>query len=35
MAATDSQTKVFADPLTAIQQELEDMTAAKNIPDSC
>jgi hypothetical protein len=34
MAAIDSQTKVFTDPPTAIQQELEDVTAAKNIPKS-
>jgi hypothetical protein len=34
MAAIDSQTKVFTDPPTAIQQELEDVTAAKNIPNS-
>jgi hypothetical protein len=34
MAAIDSQTKVFTDPPTAIQQELEDATAAKNIPSS-
>jgi hypothetical protein len=31
MAAIDSQTKVFTDPPTAIRQELEDVTAAKNI----
>ncbi len=30
MAAIDSQTKVFTNPPTAIQQELEDVTAAKN-----
>ena len=34
MAAIDSQTKVFTDPPTAIQQELEDVIAAKNIPNS-
>lgn len=34
MAAIDSQTKVFTDPPTAIRQELEDVTAAKNIPNS-
>ena len=34
MAAINSQTKVFTDPPTAIQQELEDATAAKNIPNS-
>jgi hypothetical protein len=34
MAAIDSQTKVFTDPPTAIRQELEDVTAAKNIPKS-
>src|SRR5262249_304140 len=34
MAAIDSQTKVFTNPPTAIQQELEDVTAAKNIPNS-
>src|SRR5215475_7624282 len=34
MAAIDSQTKVFTDPPTAIQQELEDVTAANNIPNS-
>jgi hypothetical protein len=34
MAAIDSQTKVFTDPPMAIQQELEDVTAAKNIPNS-
>jgi hypothetical protein len=34
MAAIDSQTKVFADPPTAIRQELEDVTAAKNIANS-
>jgi hypothetical protein len=34
MAAIDSQTKVFTDPATAIQQEFEDVTAAKNIPNS-
>jgi hypothetical protein len=34
MAAIDSQTKVFTDPPTAIQQELEDVTATKNIPNS-
>jgi hypothetical protein len=34
MAAIDSPTKVFTDPPTAIQQELEDVTAAKNIPNS-
>ena len=34
MAAIDSQTKVFTDPPTAVQQELEDVTAAKNIPNS-
>ena len=34
MAAIDSQTQVFTDPPTAIQQELEDATAAKNIPSS-
>jgi 2-keto-4-pentenoate hydratase/2-oxohepta-3-ene-1,7-dioic acid hydratase in catechol pathway len=34
MAAIDSQTKVFTDPPTAIQQELEEVTAAKNIPNS-
>ena len=33
MAAIDSQTKVFTDPPTAIRQELEDVTAAKNIPN--
>jgi hypothetical protein len=33
MAAIDSQTKVFTDPPAAIQQELEDVTAAKNIPN--
>jgi hypothetical protein len=31
MAAIDSQTKAFTDPPTAIQKELEDVTAAKNI----
>ena len=34
MAAIDSQTKVFTDPPTAIQQELEDVIAAMNIPNS-
>jgi hypothetical protein len=34
MGAIDSQTKVFTDPPTAIQQELEEATAAKNIPNS-
>jgi hypothetical protein len=34
MAAIDSQTKVFTDPPTAIRQELEDVTTAKNIPKS-
>jgi hypothetical protein len=34
MAAIDSQTKVFTDPPAAIQQELEDVTAANNIPNS-
>ena len=34
MAAIDLQTKVFTDPPTAIRQELEDVTAAKNIPNS-
>ena len=34
MAAIDWQTKVFTNPPTAIQQELEDVTAAKNIPNS-
>jgi hypothetical protein len=34
MAAIDSQTKVFTDPPTAIQQELEDVTSAKSIPNS-
>jgi len=34
MAAIDSQTKVFTDPPTAIRQELEEVTAAKNIPKS-
>ena len=34
MAAIDSQTKMFTNPPTAIQQELEDVTAAKNIPNS-
>jgi len=34
MSAIDSQTKVFTDPPTAIRQELEDVTAAKNIPNS-
>ena len=34
MAAIDSQTKVFTNPPTAIQQELEDVTAAKNFPNS-
>ena len=34
IAAINSQTKVFTDPPTAIQQELEDVTAAKNIPNS-
>ena len=34
MAAINSQTKVFTDPPTAIRQELEDVTAAKNIPNS-
>jgi hypothetical protein len=34
MGAIDSQTKVFSDPPTAIQQELEEATAAKNIPNS-
>jgi len=34
MAAIDSQTKVFTDPPTAIQQELEDVTATKTIPNS-
>jgi hypothetical protein len=34
MAAIDSQTRVFTDPPTAIQQELEDVIAAKNIPNS-
>jgi hypothetical protein len=34
MAGIDSQTKVFTDPPTAIQQELDDVTAAKNIPNS-
>jgi len=34
MAAIDSQTKVFTDSPTAIRQELEDVTAAKNIPKS-
>lgn len=34
MAAIDSQTKVFTDPPTAIQQELEDVTATKNILNS-
>src|SRR5262249_50250093 len=33
MAAIDSQTKVFTNPPTAIQQKLEDVTAAKNIPN--
>ena len=33
-AAIDSQTKVFMEPPTAIQQELEDVIAAKNIPNS-
>src|SRR5262245_53759693 len=30
MGAIDSQTKVFTDPPTAIQQELEDVIAANN-----
>src|SRR4029453_2624532 len=34
MAAIDSQTKMFTDPSTAIEQELEDVIAANNIPDS-
>jgi hypothetical protein len=34
MAAIDSQTKVFTDPPTAIEQELEDVIAANNIPNS-
>jgi hypothetical protein len=34
MTAIDWQTKVFTDPPTAIQQELEDVTAARNIPNS-
>jgi hypothetical protein len=34
MAAIDSQTKAFTDPPTAIKQELEDVTATKNIPNS-
>ena len=34
VAAIDSQTTVFTDPPTAIQQELEDVIAAKNIPNS-
>ena len=33
-AAIDSQTKVFMEPPTAIQQELEDVIAANNIPNS-
>jgi hypothetical protein len=34
MAAIDSQSKMFTDPSTAIEQELEDVIAANNIPDS-
>jgi hypothetical protein len=34
MSAIDSQTKVFTDPPTAIQQERKDVSAAKNIPNS-
>jgi hypothetical protein len=34
MAAIDSQTKMFTDPSTAIEQEFEDVIAANNIPDS-
>jgi hypothetical protein len=34
MAGIDSQTKTFTDPPTAIQQELEDVAVAKNIPNS-
>jgi len=34
MAAIDSQTKVFTDPPTALRQEREDVTTAKDIPNS-
>jgi hypothetical protein len=34
MAAIDPQTKVFTDPPTAIQQELEDVTATKHFSNS-
>ena len=34
MAAINLQTKVFTDPPTAIEQELEDVIAANNIPNS-
>jgi hypothetical protein len=34
IAAIDPQTKVFTDPRTAIKDELEDVTAEKNIPSS-
>ena len=34
MAAIDPQTKAFTDPRTAIKDELEDVTAEKNISSS-